>query len=100
LTLGLGAVGLSTFIECVLFSESAGGSCVDPWTAGYRSPATSAFVWRVTSSGPDLAMTYTNWLAEPDLSGTVCVFLMGFYSYEWVDYHCSNPLCSVCELDL
>jgi len=66
------------------------------------------FVWRMTQY-PDahsekvIKMRYTNWHPdEPDdsFSGVACVNLLGGSSYEWHVELCSQPLCSVCEIDI
>jgi len=103
LVLTLGTPGLTTFIECVIFSEAAGGPCPYAWTAGYRSTADSPFEWRVTSSGNNSdvvsPMNYTNWhTGEPDWSGEACMFLDDGLSNVWSAYGCDDEYCSLCEL--
>jgi len=90
---------------CCVFS----GGCSYFWTAGQRIDPSrnTAFIWRMKTASSYREkvsqMSYTNWNSgEPNYAGQTesCVISVSYRSYRWNDATCSDPNCSICEIDI
>jgi len=79
---------------------------VDATSGQRKDPTTdSDFVWKVPQGVCDITyeMSYTNWAAkQPDYrnGNQACMAMGSGRSYQWNDYPCNYPICSICEIDM